>query len=121
MANHPPYKHSFVLVVLVTINENFFIFILFKKVFIVITPILKKICARNANFCKKVYFLRKTIKNIKMIEVKSAYLKGFEIKDYPPQMRRIGDYFLVGGYIFQLLSTFQSIGWQDIQIFSFCG
>ena len=63
------------LAVLVTINENFFIFILLKKVFIVITPILEKIFARNANFCKKVYFLERKIKNIKMIETKSAYLR----------------------------------------------
>jgi len=48
------------LAVLVTINEIFFIFILFKKVFIVITPILEKICARNVNFCEKICHLRKT-------------------------------------------------------------
>jgi len=52
-----------------------FSFLSFLKIFIVITPILKKIVARNANFRKKVYFLERKIKNIKMIEVKSAYLK----------------------------------------------
>jgi len=57
-----------------------FSFLSFLKIFIVITPILEKICARNANFCKKVYFLERKVKNIKMIEVKSAYLWGFRIK-----------------------------------------
>jgi len=66
--------------VLVTINEILFIFFLFKISLIVITPILKKIVARNANFCKKVYFLERKIKNIKMIETKSVYLWGFRIK-----------------------------------------
>jgi hypothetical protein len=65
-----------VLAVLVTINEILFIFILFKISLIVITPILKKIFARNANFCKKVYFLERKIKNIKMMEVKSVYLRS---------------------------------------------
>jgi len=65
-----------VLAVLVTINEILFIFFLFKISLIVITPILKKICARNANFCKKVYFLERKIKNIKMIEVKKRVFMG---------------------------------------------
>jgi hypothetical protein len=41
---------------------------------------LEKISARNAKFCKKVYFLERKIKNIKMMEIKSVYLREFEIK-----------------------------------------
>jgi len=41
---------------------------------------LEKICAGNANFCKKVYFLERKIKNIKMMNVESVYLRGFRIK-----------------------------------------
>ena len=62
------------LAVLVTINEIFFIFILL-NIFIVITPILEKISARNAKFCKKVYFLERKVKNIKIMEIKSVYLR----------------------------------------------